>query len=154
MTTFSRSLADAAPTLAERVLLLQEEFARDRAPQLLVVTCVWRSPLVQQALYAQGRLPAPAVNLKRAAAGLPPLSAEEAARTVTWTRASKHLLLASRAVDLAVAVDPDGPAGPLKPVIDWKDEPAYRRMGALAERLGLVWGGRWHRPDLCHVELP
>jgi hypothetical protein len=30
----------------------------------------------------------------------------------------------------------------------------WERWGGLAEAAGLVWGGRWRRPDRPHVELP
>lgn len=149
----SRSLSDAHPALAEKVLLLREDFARRQAPWSLVVTSVWRDPRYQDALYAQGRATPMEVNAYRTLIGLPRLSDEDAARVVTWTRESKHTRRPSEAVDLAVALDPDGD-GPSKPRIDWQDEGRYRAMGAIAEKLGLVWGGSWRKRDLCHVELP
>lgn len=150
----SRSLDMAHPALAEKVLMLMEDFSTRHAPFSLLITSVWRDQRLQAALYAQGRALPEEVNAIRAGLGLTPLRAEEAARVVTWTRSSKHTRRPSEAVDLAVVLDPDGPDGPIKPVIDWQDEGRYRAMGALAERLGLVWGGSWARHrDLCHVEL-
>lgn len=42
----------------------------------------------------------------------------------------------------------------LKSKPNWDDgNPKWQRYGQMAESLGLVWGGRWHRPDLPHVQL-
>lgn len=151
----SRSLADAHPLLADKVRTLQAQYAKRFAPWCLVITSVWRSPLEQEALYCQGRVPRMELNAVREKAGMAPIYDEdEAARIVTWTRNSRHNRTPSEAVDLAVALDPDGPAGPLKPRIDWHTASRYEAMGTLAEALGLVWGGSWKRRDLCHVELP
>lgn len=30
----------------------------------------------------------------------------------------------------------------------------YRTLGLAGERFGLVWGGRWRKPDWLHFELP
>lgn len=32
-------------------------------------------------------------------------------------------------------------------------DPRYTQAGVIAEGLGLVWGGRWHKPDFDHIEL-
>lgn len=63
-------------------------------------------------------------------------------KVVTWTMQSKHLT--GRAVDFVWrtadgGVTYDGP---------------WLLLGMAAEELGLVWGGRWSRPDRPHVELP
>lgn len=152
----SRLLSDARPELAAKVRALMEEYARRFAPWMLLITSVWRSPLEQEALYAQGRVASKTeLNAIRERAGLPPIYDEdEAHRVVTWVRNSRHNRTPSEAVDLAVALDPDGPHGPLKPRIDWQSEARYEAMGEIAKRLGLVWGGDWKRRDLCHVEMP
>jgi hypothetical protein len=37
---------------------------------------------------------------------------------------------------------------------DWADSGSYTRMGEIAERLGLRWGGRWQKlRDYGHVEF-
>lgn len=149
----SRNLADADQIIAEKVVLLQEEFYRRYCPHELVVTYVARTREEHEALWAQGRRQLVIVNAYRARAGMAPITDKQNVE-VTWTTVSKHLLVPSRAVDLAVAVDPDGPEGPMKPVIEWEDEPRYHQMGAIAVSLGLVWGGNWRKADLCHVELP
>lgn len=30
----------------------------------------------------------------------------------------------------------------------------YKQAGEIGEQLGLVWGGRWNKPDFDHLELP
>jgi len=150
----SRSLSAADPVLAEKCLLLQEEFARRFAPWCLVITSVWRSQAVQEALYCQGRVSKMELNAVRERAGMTPIyDATEAARLVTWVRTSRHNHTPSHAVDFAVAIDPDGPEGPLKPRIDWITASRYEAMGEIAKRLELAWGGDWKQRDLCHVEL-
>jgi len=131
-----------------------EEFARSEGGLWrLLITCTHRTPAEQDAIWLQGRADLEAVNAARARVGLGSIEAAEN-RKVTWTRASQHTVKPARAVDLAVAFDPDGVAGKVKPAIEWDDERRYRKMGRMAERLGLVWGGSWERnPDLCHVEL-
>lgn len=32
-------------------------------------------------------------------------------------------------------------------------DPRYKQAGKIGERLGLVWGGSWHKPDYDHLEL-
>lgn len=152
----SRSLGAAHPVLAEKCRLLEAEYARRFSPWSLLRTSVWRSPLVQEALYAQGRVKSRMeLNAIRERAGLPPIySDEEAMRIVTKARYSKHNRTPSEAVDYAVVIDPDGPEGPIKPRIDWHTESRYAAMGEIAKRLGLVWGGDWKMRDLAHVELP
>lgn len=152
----SRSLTTADPQLARMVKELMAAYARRFFPWFLMITNVSRDPLEQEALYAQGRVGSKMeLNAIRERAGLPPIYNEkEAHRIVTWTRNSRHNRIPSEAVDLAVAIDPDGPDGPLKPVIDWDDIARYEAMGELAKEIGLVWGGDWKNRDLCHVELP
>ena len=152
----SRLLSTADPKLAQLATELMASYAKRFGPWQLIITNVSRSPLEQEALYAQGRVESKMeLNAIRERAGLQPIYSEkEAHRKVTWTRNSRHNMVPSHAVDFAVALDPDGPDGPLKPVIDWEDIGRYEAMGELAKELGLVWGGDWGRKDLCHVELP
>lgn len=152
MKTWSADLADAHPVLAELAGSVMTEFAAMRAPQFLRITRVWGSQAVQEALWAQGRTSLPVVNDLRRAVGLPPITDEANKSRVTWTKSSKHTRKPSEAVDFVVAEDPDGP-GPLKATVTWKDEPAYLALGEIAERHGLVWGGRFKRYDGAHVEM-
>lgn len=133
----SRDLRDAHPVLAEKVGEVMREFARAASPRTLIVTCTYRSPAEQLELYRQGR--------------------SRPGKKVTECdgvrKVSMHNVLPARAVDLAVVIDPDGPAGPLKPRVEWDELPEYRRMGEIAESLGLVWGGRWAKFDGPHLQL-
>lgn len=151
----SRLLSDAHPLLAEAVKELMQMYAIRFSPWHLVVTSVWRSMAEQEALFSQGRVASKTeLNAVRERAGMAPIYDEaEAHRIVTRVRNSKHNRTPSEAVDLAVAIDYDGPTGPMKPVIDWNCESRYEAMGEMAKRLGLVWGGDWKARDLCHVEL-
>lgn len=153
MKTWSADLRDAHPLLQGVVPLVQAEFSERRAPEFLRITRVWGSQLVQDALWAQGRSHLVNVNALRSRVGLPPITAKENEHQVTWTRQSMHTRTPSLAVDFVVSFDPDGP-GPLKPVITYDDEPAYLALGVIAERHGLVWGGRFPRYDGAHVQLP
>lgn len=152
----SRLLSDAHPLLASLVREVMDEYARRFPPWCLVITSVHRTIAEQEALYSQGRVASRLeLNAVRERAGMPPIYDDaEAHRIVTNVRNSKHNRTPSQAVDLAVAIDHDGPLGPLKPVIDWHTASRYESMGEIAKRHGLVWGGDWRQRDLCHVELP
>lgn len=153
----------AHPLLAERVQTLQAMYARRFAPEVLVVTSLLRSDAQQKALYAQGRMSLEVVNTLRIAAGMQTIDAKANAHRVTNADGvhsrSNHQGVSFRgrmvavAADLAPSFDPDGP-GPGKPVIDWQDESRFRRIGPLAEAVGLEWGGNWAHVDLPHVQLP
>jgi hypothetical protein len=149
----SRSLVDCDPILAEKFLLLQETYSHRFFPWFLQITCTYRTPAEQQALYAQGREGLDAVNAKRAAVGLPPISPEQNEK-VTWTLRSRHTRFPSQAIDVVPAIDPDGPEGPLKVIVDYNDIGRFRPLVSLAEKVGLVSGGGWGKPDWPHIELP
>lgn len=154
MKTWSADLADAHSLLQEVVPVVMAEFEARRAPQFLRITRVWGSQLVQDALWAQGRTVLGIVNGLRRNVGLPALTEEQNQKAVTWTRQSMHTRRPSLAVDFVVSFDPDGPEGPLKPVITYDDEPAYLALGLIAESHGLVWGGRFPKYDGAHCQLP
>jgi hypothetical protein len=147
----SREISACAPELQKLGYELIARYWKRFAPFYLLPTFTSRSQQTHDALWAQGRMGTAAVNSLRMLAGLQSITDEENKRQVTRTKRSKHLLNPSQAIDFAVTIDPDGPTGPLKPVIDWEDEGRYAAMGAMAEELGLAWGGKWG--DSCHVEL-
>lgn len=125
----SRSLIDADPTLAERFLLLAEDFAREQVPASLVVTCTYRSPVEQAELYAQGR--------------------SKPGKIVTnadgMRNLSMHNYYPSRAIDVAVEMNGE---------IAWRED-LYHPLVELAARHGLVSGGSWKTfKDWPHIELP
>lgn len=150
----SRSLKDASPVLAERFLRLQTLYQRRFAPWSLIVVSVYRTPQEQLALFSQGRETLDVVNDRRVHANLPPIGPTENARVVTWTTRSRHTRYPAEAIDVAVALDPDGPDGPLKPRIDWEDTGHYRPLIALGDIVGLISGAAWSTPDWGHLELP
>jgi peptidoglycan LD-endopeptidase CwlK len=125
----SRSLSDAHPALAEKYLLLAEDFANE-TPFTLLVTCTYRPVDEQQADYAQGRT-------------VP-------GRIITQddgvTHLSPHNYNPSHAIDVAVV---DGQGN-----IVW-DEAYYHPLVELAVRHGLISGGSWpHFKDWPHLEGP
>lgn len=62
-------------------------------------------------------------------------------RIVTWTRRSKHTL--RLAADVCPTVNGD---------IDWSRKDLFDAWGEIAERHGLVWGGRFNNYDGPHVQ--
>jgi peptidoglycan L-alanyl-D-glutamate endopeptidase CwlK len=107
----------------------------------MIVTDGLRTDAEQQALYAKGR------NTDGTTA--------DAALIVTncdgLEKRSNHQAHADgygHAVDCTF-VDP------VKGLPRWKDSDPWPLYGAIAESLGLHWGGRWTSPvDRPHVELP
>ena len=119
-------------------------------PQLVLMTSAWsvqlpfdifitsgvRTNAEQEALYAQGRTkPGPIVTQASSAAF--------SAHGRRWFNGTAY----GCAVD---AVPCTGPAG--QP--NYQDRPAYESMAIIAERMQLVWGGRWVKfPDEPHFQL-
>lgn len=114
----------------------------------LIVTCTLRDRAQQRALYAQGRSPLQEVNALRVLAGMPRIRQQDN-RVVTGARVSAHER--GRAFDIAIThrgaavwdteADNNGNAT--------RD---YLEVGLLGESLGLTWGGRFKRRDMCHFE--
>lgn len=71
------------------------------------------------------------------------------AKGVSWTARSKHLT--GDAMDVVpYSVWTSEPGGDK---VSWNSQdPAYATLGAIAESLGLRWGGRWKQRDMGHVE--
>lgn len=149
---WSRSLEHADRRIQEAWPKISADYHTQFPDRWLKVTCTYRSKLVQRALFMQGRAGLETVNGFRAEAKLTPILQDEN-RVVTWTRASKHAVFPSLALDLVVSVDPDGPNGPLKECLSWDDR-MYRPLVELCRKHGLVSGGTFHHPDWCHVEVP
>jgi len=128
----------------------------------VIITNVDRCELEQIALYSQGRKPLDVVNMKRMLAGLSPIS-ESHNKIVTWTLASKHIpvivslddkynpVKKSRAFDFAIIKD-GKVCWNIKADLDLDGESDYLECGIIAESLGLVWGGRWKKPDFAHCQ--
>lgn len=124
----SRNLADAHPALVERYLLLAEDFAREQVPATLVVTCTFRSPNEQRALYAQGRT----------------IAGKIVTNCDGVQNLSQHNYYPSHAIDVAVVIDDR---------IVWRED-LYEPLVELAARHGLVSGGSWKTfKDWPHLEM-
>lgn len=119
-----------------------------------LVTCTGRTQAEQEALYAQGRLTVDLVNVKRKAAGLPPITQDQN-RKVTWTTKSLHLIREDgycRAFDFCLTNN--GKAyWDVKVSVDGDDVPDYLEAGRIAESVGLEWGGAWRTPDYPHCQF-
>jgi hypothetical protein len=71
------------------------------------------------------------------------------AHGVSWTTHSKHL--DGLAIDLCPYLQFDL-HGPDK--LQWDNaDPAWQTIGAIGEKLGLRWGGRWTQKDMGHLEF-
>jgi len=107
-----------------RRLLLVFKLMRERYGYQLVLLEGYRSAQRQETLAAQGR---------------------------HVTRAGAHMSYhqSGRAADVAFYRDGRLAISELDP---WAME-GYRRYGAIAEELGMTWGGRWQMKDFGHVEL-
>jgi peptidoglycan L-alanyl-D-glutamate endopeptidase CwlK len=71
------------------------------------------------------------------------------ANNVSWTEHSRHL--DGLAIDLCPYLQYDL-HGPDK--LQWDNaDPAWQTIGAIGERLGLRWGGRWRQKDMGHLEF-
>lgn len=118
-----------------------------------VVTSTLRTPEEQRALYAQGREPLAAVNALRKQVGWGPITAKENADEVTWTMNSRHL--SGRAFDIAlIGADGKTPHWNEKISVNVNTVPDYLEAGIIGESVGLIWGGRWAKPDAPHFEVP
>lgn len=144
----SREIQHLHPALAERYLLLKEDFHRETGRQLFE-TCTWRSQLRQLQLYQEGR------ELR---GGVWIVVDRRLVKTNCdgTLKRSRHNVFPAEAVDVAVDIDP----GPGQKIL-W-DNLAFEPLGQLALRHGLVWGGDWNRNlirdekwrDTPHLELP
>lgn len=105
------------------------------------VTSTLRTEDEQSAFFAQGRKSLGFVNTLWAEAGLQAINDAENKKTVTDTLSSAHET--GRAFDIAVFKDG-------KPV--WSGS-EYKTVGELGEGIGLKWGGRFKKKDMCHFEF-
>ena len=107
----------------------------------LILTCSYRSPEEQWALFKVGRY--------QLQDGSWAVDSDAGTSIVTQldgiVHKSKHNLHPARALDFAVTVGGK---------VSW-DIREYAPVGALAKQHGLVWGGDWKTlKDAPHVELP
>lgn len=151
----SRRLEDLDPRLLEKFAYFAMEMAKAKIP--FIVTSTLRTYAEQEALYAQGRKPLVIVNALRRAVGWAPLSNSGNRRRVTWTMKSRHLPKVpsnkSIAFDIAILKTPSSVCWDPKADIDADGVPEYEEAGRIGEKCGLIWGGRWSKPDYPHFEL-
>lgn len=132
----SRSLQDADKQLREAVIPLMKEFEVVAPGRSLVITCTYRSPEEQWALYREGRNESGQI--------------EDNSRVVTQLSGkpghqSLHNLKPCRAVDVAVVIGGK---------VTWNPR-EYLPLSDLAVKHGLEWGGNWpHLKDYPHLQLP
>jgi hypothetical protein len=101
------------------------------------ILAVHRSAMAQEAYYAQGRRSLKEVNMLRRVAGLRPIGWRRNRGIVTWTNHSLHQT--DEAFDANIAGIP---------------ERYWGRVGRIAKRLGLRWGGEWKDyMDVNHFEI-
>ncbi|GAB3303772.1 M15 family metallopeptidase [Hymenobacter tenuis] len=113
-----------------------------------MLTFTYRSPAVQNAFYAQGRLSREAINALRQAQGLYLLGPVEASRKVTNAKGgqSPHNYLPAMAFDIGFA-KADG-------VMDWSEAHFHRFAPFVLKHHGITWGGNFHSfKDLPHFEI-
>jgi peptidoglycan L-alanyl-D-glutamate endopeptidase CwlK len=110
------------------------------------LTQAWRSSKVQNALWWQGRTDRAEVNALREEAGLAPLKSWERNKVVTNAPAgsSRH--------EFGEAFDVVPMRWDQRLVPNWAS-PHWKKLGEIGEALGLVWGGRWTKPDRPHFNL-
>lgn len=146
MTAPSRKIEDLCPAMQPLCRQFQADCKAAGVPVL--ITCTWRSYACQAELYAQGRTQA-----QLDAAGVR-ATAQPGKPKVTNAKPgqSKHEVTLngkpySKAFDF-VPLDARGAA-----IWDAKN-PAWAKCGAIAQRLGLDWGGAWTSfKDMPHCQL-
>lgn len=125
-----------------------------------IITCTSRDVKEQYALWAQGRFTLSETNRLRKMANLPPITAAENKRKVTWTLNSKHLVNLdnkekfddkSQAFDIVITKDKKA-IWDLKVDVNEDKIPDYIQAGEIGESCGLRWGGRFKSPDYSHFE--
>ena len=134
----SLDLLDCHPALAERFRAARLRYEQERPGYRLAVTCTFRSPDEQFALFQKGRR----FEEGRWIVTDPAKRVTNCDGTVI---VSKHNRRPARAIDAVVVLNGK-----------WLWDPdEYEPYGALAESEGLVWGGHWTTlKDYPHVELP
>jgi len=152
----SRQIEDLTETMQD--LYGQFEHVMEEAGLDYSVTCTARTDEEQAALYAQGRKTVQEVNALRAEAGMPPITAEENSRKVTWTLDSKHIVREpedkARAFDIVLLTPARKGNWDIKVDVNNNEIPDYDEAGRIGESVGLRWGGRFRKPDRPHFEEP
>jgi hypothetical protein len=91
--------------------------------------------------------------------------AEDIANGRSWITKSKHQHTVLRRFGGLEIKDPASLAVDVAPYdvyrlyggdkLRWKsDDPVWPKLGELGESVGMKWGGRWEKKDLCHFQAP
>lgn len=131
---------------------LLAEFAKEMtlAGLNFVVTSTLRTMDEQTALHAQGRKPLAEVNTLRKIAGMPPITAKENQKPVTWTMNSRHLT--SNAFDIALILPGTKKAHWNEKIsVNSNDIPDYKEAAEIGRRVGLKPGADFG--DWPHYEV-
>jgi peptidoglycan hydrolase-like protein with peptidoglycan-binding domain len=138
-------LAKVNPQLANRIRQTAADLKAKGIKTTIVNTGAFRTPAMQNALYAQGRESLSKVNAMRKAAGMGPISAAENKGKVSGQKAWGSFHNYGLAVDLVPVVNG-------KPT--WKvPDSTWKAIGAAGKKNGLEWGGDWKKKDLPHFEM-
>lgn len=124
----SRKVSDLVPAMREKAKEFAVRMAEEGIP--FMFTCTSRSQEEQDALYQQGRT--------------------KPGKIVTWTKHSLH----TQRVAFDIAILRDGqPTWDIKVDVDGDAIADYLEAGQIGEEIGLIWGGRWKKPDYPHFQL-
>lgn len=150
----STKISDLVPELQK--LYKKFEKAMKAAGLDFKVTCTARTFDEQIALYAQGRKPLKETNELREKAGLPPITANENKKIVTWTLKSKHVVSKdsekARAFDIVLLVD-NRPHWNIKVDVNKNLKADYIEAAEIAKAVGLIPGAFFKNPDYVHFEI-
>ena len=151
----STKITDLTPNMQ----LLYKKFAKAMAKAGLAfkLTCTARNINEQIALYAQGRETLEKTNSLRKKAGLPPITAVENKRKVTWTLKSKHIVdeVVTKASAFDIVLLKDGrPHWDIKVNVNKNLVPDYKEAADIGVSVGLKAGAYFKTPDFPHYEDP
>jgi len=151
-----------------QVLFHEFRIGMDQANVSFMITSVKRTKDEQIALYTQGRETLIVVNDLRRLADLPPISAAENTRKVTWTLKSRHLPLEVSdplcvkhpewigkclAFDIAI-LKGKRPVWDLKVDVDSDGIPDYKEAADIARSIGFKVGADFKpNADYPHIEF-
>lgn len=133
----------------------------DKAGVKYKITSTARDITEQMALFVQGRLPIEVVNRFRSIVGLYALQKDSENKIVTWTLNSKHVTNYfdknfdnnySRAFDI-VLFKSGRVHWDIKVDVNDNEIHDYLEAGLIGESVGLVWGGRFSKPDYVHFQM-
>lgn len=135
----STRLADCAQALAQAWVDILHAYREGNPGHDLLVTCTYRPPAEQAALYRKGRV---LVDGRWVIDDDPKTSIVTNIDGVT--KSSRHNSQPAEALDFAVVIGGK---------ISW-DAREYHPVGVLAKARGIVWGGDWVTlRDYPHLEL-